>query len=128
MEVFSPKYRAIYEIDNSNDLTKLNEIIKTLDNEDRKFVREYLLFKLQDINFISASNNLFNKKILYKRILTKLSSNSDKSIYVNSSLYDLEDSIKSDNKDALDTISSFIINNKDLLIRKDKLKEVLKNA
>lgn len=124
MEVFSPKYRAIYEIDNSDDLTKLSELIDNLSDTDREYVKNYLLYRYQDINFVKSWDDLFEKKIAYKDLLTELSWDNDKRILVNSTIYDLQDSIKNNNKNALESISNYI-NNNDKLIKQDELKDIL---
>lgn len=126
MEVFFPKYRAIYEIDHFTNYDSLKYSIIWLKNDDLSFVYKYLLYKYQDLNFIWPDDNLFEKKIAFRNILTLISWEKDKAIFVKSSIYDLNESVKSNNEEALSVISKYIVENKDLLLESD-LNAILKD-
>lgn len=94
LEIFSPKYRFLYELDNGKDFQKLREILETLSEEQKLSVYTTVLSRYQSLNFISSGDTEnYKTKLLYKRLLILLSDQKDKERLVETTLYDFKDTI-----------------------------------
>lgn len=114
LSFFKSKYSIIKMIDKFEDTEILLAEINKLDKEDRVYVKNYLIYKYQLINFVWSDDNIFANKIDYKDLIIRLSDNKiEKEIYANSIAYDIEELSNNDtnSKNILDKVDSFLINN-----------------
>lgn len=117
LRYFSPKYYVLYKLDNSWEYNEIYEIITTkLDDEDKSYLYEKILTYYQKLDFVTNDDvELFEKKILYKKILIVLADNNNKELLIKSTINDFNDIVSSDNYNFLEDIISILDNNKDIL-------------
>ncbi|MFK7779540.1 MAG: FecR domain-containing protein [Candidatus Gracilibacteria bacterium] len=106
----------------NNDIDKLNSFrdIKIsevlVDSEKREELYNELLSDYQKLNFIKSENiELFKTKLEIKDILIKLANNENKNILINSTLYDLKDTIQKKEYSSISAITSILADNKDVI-------------
>ena len=116
LEIFIPKYRVLYELDNGKDFEKIEKIISWLSDKDKEFLHKEVNTKYQKLNFVSPSEDEFYKeKVLYKKTLLLLASTKDKENLVKYSIFDFKDILdSSDNKNFKETLS-LLSDNKEVL-------------
>ncbi len=117
MEIFSPKYRFIYELDTDQDYDTLVEIIPLLSSSQKADVYDIVLSRYQKLNFVSPSDGeQYTEKLLYKRLLITLSpSEQDKERLVETSLYDFKDAINLQDIPAFTQTLGLLEENKDII-------------
>ncbi len=136
---FDDKYKVLYELSKSGvDTEKIKDIISKMSDEDKNKLYYMLMFDYQRLNIVSANDNLFEKKMLYRDILMLLASDEEKKTILKYSFYDLNDAL-SQSWSNLSLLTGFISQNKDLIsklwidtdnvdfssLSQDKLKEIM---
>lgn len=111
LEIFFPEYRILYELDKWWDFELIYSLLDSLSEEELENIRKNTLYNYQKLNFVKAWDELFELKMNYKDLLTKLSTEEDNIIYTNYSLFDIKDAIDENNKEALESISTYLSNN-----------------
>ena len=116
LEIFIPKYRVLYELDNGKNLEKIKKIISWLSDKDKEFLYKKITTKYQKLNFaLPSEDKLYKEKILYKKVLLLLASPGNKENLVKYSLFDFKHIVNSwDTKNLEETIS-LLSDNKDVL-------------
>ncbi len=121
LEIFSTKYRILYELKNGQDYDKIKELAKNLDSEDKEWLYQKVFSYYQNINFVNSdSDNLYKLKILYKKVLLLLTDDSrEKDIIIKSSVYDLKNLVWKDNNKLLKDTLSILKENKEIFSNLD---------
>jgi len=96
LDFFSPKYRILYEIKNSERFEEVEESIAKLDEEQKTEVYDAVLSEYQEYNFVKVSNyDAYKRKIFFKRALVLLTSDQNEiERLMQTSSYDLADAAK----------------------------------
>lgn len=117
LEVFSPKYRFLYELEREEtDFQTLKEMIESLSDAQKQDVHDIVLSRYQKLNFIDANDDEnYQKKLLYKRLLILLSDVADKERLLETSLFDFKDTISTQNIQAYNTTLELLNENQDIL-------------
>jgi len=94
MEIFSPKYRFLYELDTGTDPQKLKELFQLLSEKQKRDVAPQIEEKYQQVHFASpADQDLYQMKLAYKDILLQVSDMPQQKALLQNTLYDLKDSM-----------------------------------
>lgn len=94
MEIFSPKYRFLYELDNFQDGEKLQELFYALNAEQKQSVSWAIETAYQKIHFVGPEDTeLYEKKLVLKSLLIEVSDLPEKENLLQYSLYDLQESM-----------------------------------
>ncbi len=120
---FSRKHIILKKIENWVSIDYLKKVSKTLSKKEKRFLYEKILYKYQNIHFISSEDkSLFKKKVYYKRVLLILADNENKKYLLNSSLIDFKEVLNSykllpniSNKELFRDVFNILDENKDLL-------------
>lgn len=117
MEWFSPKYRILYELDTSDNYASIEELIMDISETKKEKVYTAVLSKYQSMNFIQATDYVFYKrKMFYKKALISLSDNTEvKEQLIRSTVYDLQDIIKSENLEWMKETLWVLLENKNII-------------
>lgn len=113
----SPKYRILYELDNADDFLKIEAQIEKIDDTKKQEVYNAVLSKYQSMNFIGAGDyQAYKRKIFYKKALITLSTDSvDTQRLVQSTAYDLQDIVESENTIGVSETLALLYENKQAL-------------
>lgn len=112
--IFSKKQKIINKVNSWTDLDKVKKDIEKLNVEDKKVIYDETFSKYQKLNFLSANNEEYDKKLYYKEILLQTSYDEKNSeSLIKNSLYDINDMISSNNISKLKESVSVLVNNKD---------------
>lgn len=114
LELFSPKYKLVYLLDSSDDYSKAEKLITKMSEKNRKKSYTFVLTKYQNMHFIKAGDSEYIRKLMYKRALIDLAPTSEKIPLVQSSIYDLEDALGSENISAFQDTMSLISDQADI--------------
>ncbi len=116
----SPKHALFYILDTYEDQSKVDSYISWLSEDSKTDLYDYVLWKYQQMNFVSPSDSNYNKKMRYKSALVSLwVSTTDSQRLVASSWYDLQDIVESENAAWLEQTVRFLWNNIDKLSESD---------
>ena len=142
LEIFFPKYKVLYELDNGKDFGKIEKLISWLSDENKGFLYEEVTAKYQKLNFVDYSDeNLYKSKLFYKKVLLLLASPINKENLIKYSVFDFKDILKSwdtknlqetisllsENKDFLKNLDSDFLNTINLELIPNDLKEIFKD-
>ncbi len=103
MEKILPHYRIIYELDTTNDYASVAQLIENMSAKKRQKVYQKVESRYQTLNFVSPSQqDLFTRKMYYKQALLDLAeSPEEKENLLISTMYDLQDSMITENSSAI---------------------------
>lgn len=96
LDFFSPKYRIIHAIKNSDKFSKIEELISSIDEWEKKEVYDGVLSKYQAYNFVRiTSYDAYKRKLFFKRALVLLTNNEqDIERLMQTSWYDISQAAK----------------------------------
>ncbi len=112
--IFSKKHAVLNAINSFDNIDKVKTKISKLNNTDKKYVYDKIFSKYQNLNFLSAENKDYDKKLYYKEILLA-SSYDEKNTesLIKNSLYDINDMVSSNNLSKLKESLELLVSNKE---------------
>lgn len=112
MRFISQKYAILYVLDTYESTQDINRYIATMSESEKKKVYDTVLSVYQEMNFVSPSDDVYSRKMNYKRALIALDSEGKNSQrLINAAWYDLQDILESGNTQWLEDTIEFLQNN-----------------
>jgi len=129
LELFSKKYRILYELDHGQDLAKIEKWSLSLSGEKKEDSYNAVLSNYQRINFARSNDQkLYDTKLVYKKTLLLLSENEvEKEMIIRSTVFDFQDLLKSKNLDNISETLSILAENQEIL-KKIDVSSIIKSS
>ncbi len=118
--IFDKNYSFLYDLERGASFEELRKLLDTLWDKNKMKLRTEILSRYQKLNIVSAEDpDQYADKILHKRLLVLLSTETDQERLLETSLYDFKDILKSQNIPGFDETLKLLNENANILEKLD---------